>query len=246
MDKKQAKEKIAELSEQLGEHNYRYHVLDNPSVSDAEYDRLFDELVALEKQFPELRRPDSPTQQVGAPPSPAFGSIKHSLPMLSLGKATQPEEFLAFDKRIHDQLAGDPEAIEYLVEPKLDGLAVELIYREGRFALGSTRGDGVTGEDITRNLRTVKNIPAQLSRELELLEVRGEIIINKRDFATLNRQRESAGEELYANPRNTAAGSLRQLDPAITAQRPLLFYAHGAGLLQGAAPESQWELLQVL
>jgi DNA ligase (NAD+) len=166
--------------------------------------------------------------------------------MLSLGKATQPDEFLAFDKRIHDQLAGDPDPIEYVVEPKLDGLAVELIYRDGRLALGSTRGDGVTGEDITRNLRTVKNIPAQLPEELELLEVRGEIIINKRDFATLNRQRETAGEELYANPRNTAAGSLRQLDPAITAQRPLLFYAHGAGLLRGAEPESQWELLQLL
>lgn len=246
MNKEQAKARVAELTEQLREHSYRYYVLDDPLVSDAEYDQLFDELTALEKQFPELLAPDSPTQQVGAPPSQAFAPVKHSQQMLSLGKATKPEEFEAFDKRVRDQLAGDPEEIEYVTEPKLDGLAVELVYRDGKLVQGSTRGDGVTGEDITRNVRTVKNIPKSLKNQPALLEVRGEVIITKSAFAQLNREREEAGEELYANPRNTAAGSLRQLDPQITAQRPLVFYAHGIGLIEGAEPGTQWELLQLL
>ncbi|MFH2054387.1 MAG: NAD-dependent DNA ligase LigA [bacterium] len=246
MNRDQAAKKVAELATQIEEHNYRYYVLDDPLASDAEYDRLFDELVELETRFPDLLKPDSPTQRVGARPSQAFTAVKHSLPMLSLGKASKPDEFAAFDKRVHEQLSGDPEAIAYVTEPKLDGLAVELVYRNGSLELGSTRGDGVTGEDITRNIRTVKNVPRQLENAPSLLEIRGEVIIAKTDFEELNRQRELAGEVLYANPRNTAAGSLRQLDPRITASRLLLCYAHGVGLLEGADVETQWELLQML
>lgn len=246
MEKQKARKRIAELRTQIAEHNHRYYVLDDPTVSDAEYDQLFDELTKLEIAFPDLLTPDSPTQRVGAAPSQAFAAVKHSQPMLSLAKATKPDEFVAFDKRVEEQLSGDPEPISYVTEPKLDGLAVELVYCDGKLQQGSTRGDGVTGEDITRNIRTLKNVPRELKDAPRLIEVRGEVLINKADFAQLNKQREEAGEELYANPRNTAAGSLRQLDSRITASRPLLFYAYGVGLLEGVAVETHWELLQLL
>ncbi len=242
-----AKKRIDDLVELLNYHNHRYHVLDDPEITDAEYDRLFDELVALETEHPKHKRPDSPTQRVGAPPASAFRSVKRAVPMLSLNKAVTPGEFLDFDRRVSEVLAGDPETVEYLTEPKLDGLAVELVYESSVFALGLTRGDGTTGEDVTANLRTVRNIPLKIkSASITRLEVRGEIILTKADFARLNREREERGEELYANPRNTAAGSVRQLDPTITASRPLRFYAHGIGRIDGAAIATQWELLRLL
>lgn len=247
MTKSEARRRIDDLVELINHHNYRYYVLDDPEVTDAEYDRLFDELTELEAKFPELKRPDSPTQRVGAPPATAFRSVRRAVPMLSLNKAITPEEFFDFQRRVEEILAGDPQTIEYLTEPKLDGLAVELVYEKGILTLGLTRGDGTTGEDVTANLRTVKNIPLSLrDKKIGRLEVRGEIILGKSDFARLNREREQRGEELYANPRNTAAGSVRQLDPTITATRPLRFYAHGVGRIEGAEPGTQWELLRQL
>ncbi len=247
MKKTEARKRIDDLVEQINYHNHRYHVLDDPEITDADYDRLFDELVRIEAEFPDLRRPDTPTQRVGATPATAFRSVRRSIPMLSLNKAITPDEFLDFERRVNEILLGDSETIEYLTEPKLDGLAVELIYEKGIPNLGLTRGDGTTGEDITANLKTVKNIPLRLAdKKVTLLEVRGEIIITKPDFARLNREREERGEELYANPRNTAAGSVRQLDPTISASRPLRFYAHGVGKIEGIALATQWELLRLL
>ncbi len=247
MKKSDARKRIDELVEQITYHNQRYYQLDDPEITDAEYDRLFDELVSLETEFPDLKLPDSPTQRVGAAPATAFRSVRRSIPMLSLNKAITPDEFLDFERRVNEILLGDSETIEYLTEPKLDGLAVELIYEKGLLSLGLTRGDGTTGEDVTANLKTVKNIPLRLTdKKVTLLEVRGEIIITKPDFANLNKEREEKGEELYANPRNTAAGSLRQLDPTISASRPLRFYAHGVGRLEGIVIGNQWELLRLL
>lgn len=247
MKKPEAKKRIADLIEQINYHNRRYYELDDPEITDADYDRLFDELTQLETEFPDLKRADSPTQKVGAAPSTGFRSVRRSIPMLSLNKAITPEEFLDFERRVTEILAGDSETIEYLTEPKLDGLAVELIYENGDLTLGLTRGDGTTGEDVTANLRTVKNIPKKLSdNKIKLLEVRGEIILAKSDFARLNKEREERGEELYANPRNTAAGSVRQLDAKITGSRPLKFYAHGVGKIEGPQLGNQWELLRLL
>lgn len=247
MKKTDARKRIDELVEQISYHNQRYYQLDDPEITDAEYDRLFDELTKLESDFPDLKRSDSPTQRVGAAPTTDFRSVRRAIPMLSLNKAITPDEFLDFERRVSEILLGDSETVEYLTEPKLDGLAVELIYEKGALALGLTRGDGTVGEDVTANLKTVKNIPLKLSdKKVSLLEVRGEIIISKSDFARLNKEREEKGEELYANPRNTAAGSLRQLDPAISAARPLRFHAHGVGRLEGVAISNQWELLRLL
>jgi DNA ligase (NAD+) len=247
MTKDDARPRIAELTRLIDYHNHRYYILDNPEITDAEYDRLFDELTLLESQYPDLRLPDSPTQRVGATPADEFRSMKRALPMLSLNKAIMPDEFDDFDRRVRDGLAGDTDIIEYVTEPKLDGLAVELVYENAQFALGLTRGDGVTGEDITANLRTVKTVPLKLRDcDASLVEVRGEIIMTKSDFAKLNRERELAGDELYANPRNTAAGSVRQLDPKVTASRPLKFYAYACGRIEGIAIQNQWELLRFL
>ncbi len=247
MKKAEAKKRIAELSEQLHHHSYRYYVLDDPEVTDGEYDRLFDELGKLEEQYPDLKLPDSPTQRVGAPPASAFRSVRRAIPMLSLNKATKPNEFADFDRRVRETLKGDPDTVEYLTEPKLDGLAVELVYEDSVLSLGLTRGDGATGEDVTDNLRTIKNVPLKLREiSVKLLEVRGEVIMTKGDFAELNRRREQEGQELYANPRNTAAGSVRQLDSSVTAQRNLRFYAHGVGRLEGIEVDNQWQLLHQL
>ncbi len=247
MKKSDAKTRIGELSEQLHHHNYRYYILDDPEITDAEYDRLFDELAQLEEQYPDLKRADSPTQRVGAPVASAFRSVRREIPMLSLSKATKPDEFADFDRRVREILKGDPDTVEYLTEPKLDGLAVELLFEDGVLTLGLTRGDGVTGEDVTDNLRTIRNIPLKLrAKAPKILEVRGEVIMTKQDFAELNRRREQEGQELYANPRNTAAGSVRQLDSSITASRNLRFYAHGVGRLEGVEVENQWQLLHLL
>ncbi|MEZ5358346.1 MAG: NAD-dependent DNA ligase LigA [Candidatus Zixiibacteriota bacterium] len=223
---------LAKLREQIEEHNYNYYVLDNPTVTDAEYDKLFDRLLAIEKEFPESVTPDSPSQRVGATPSKKFESVEHRVQMLSLQKVTSVEEFTDFDRRVREGL-GYSELIdvEYAFEPKLDGLAVELVYENGRFAVGSTRGDGTVGENITANLKTLRSIPLKLSDETAkkypLLEVRGEVILRRSDFARLNEAQTEMGLPEFANPRNAAAGSLRQLDSKITASRPLIFIAYG-------------------
>jgi len=227
-------EKIRRLRDEINRHNHAYYIQDSPEVSDAEYDRLFDELVALEEAHPELVTPESPTQRVGAAPLEEFETVRHSLPMLSLNKATSEEEFLDFHRRVRDLSGLSDGEIQYTAEPKFDGLAVELIYREGVFQLGCTRGDGVVGEDVTLNLRTVNSIPLRLLEGTipELLEARGEVIMTKEDFARLNREREKADQPLFANPRNAAAGSVRQLDPRITNTRPLSLFAYGIGRVE--------------
>ncbi len=240
--------RVKELREQINHHNYLYYVLDSPEISDAEYDRLFDELVELEAKYPQLVTPDSPTQRVGAAPLDEFKTVRHSVPMLSLNKASSREEFLDFHRRVLELSGVGDKGIQYTVEPKFDGLAVELVYRKGTFTVGSTRGDGVVGEDVTQNLKTVKTIPLRLigKRLPELLEVRGEVIMNKGDFEKLNKQREKTGEPLFANPRNAAAGSVRQLDSRITSSRPLNMYAYGIGRVDGRRLSNHWDSMQYL
>ncbi len=241
--------KIQELRSQLHYHNYRYYVLDDPEISDAQYDRLLRELEELESGHPEWITPDSPTQRVGAQPADKFQSVAHSLPMLSLENGFSFEEVREFDRRIKRFLKNDQE-VEYTAEPKMDGLAIELVYENGVLARSSTRGDGLMGEEITRNVRTIHAIPLRLLDSKvpppERLEVRGEVYIKIKDFKEFNRKREEVGEAPFANPRNAAAGSLRQLDPKITAQRPLYFFAYGLGLLTGRTFSCQWEVLQAL
>ncbi len=232
----------------IDHHNYRYHVLDAPEVSDAEYDALMRKLEAFEREHPELITPESPTQRVGAAPSEKFPVVVHRRPMLSLANAMDLAEMREFDQRIKRMLRSDAD-IEYVAEVKLDGLAVELVYQDGLLTGGSTRGDGVNGEGITPNLRTIKSIPLRLMRPAHgamppLLEVRGEVIIPRKAFERLNAERDRAGEPRFANPRNAAAGSLRQLDPGITAARPLGIFCHTPGAIEGIRFSSQWEFLQ--
>ncbi|MBM4032865.1 MAG: NAD-dependent DNA ligase LigA [Planctomycetes bacterium] len=239
------------LRSEIEHHNYCYYVLDKPEIGDADYDRLFDRLVELEKQHPELVTPDSPTQRVGAKPLEEFTAVRHSLPMLSLDKATSDAELAEWWKRTADGLGGEQFAV--VAEPKLDGLAVELVYEDGRLVLGATRGDGETGEDVTQNLRTIRSIPLQLTSRrfqtfgrLRRIEARGEVYMEKAKFAELNRRLEDAGEEPFANPRNAAAGSLRQLDPRITASRPLQILLYGVGIVEGVRLTTYSEELQLL
>jgi DNA ligase (NAD+) len=241
-------ERVRRLRDEINRHNHAYYIQDSPEVSDAEYDRLFDELVAMEEAHPELVTPESPTQRVGAAPLEEFETVKHGLPMLSLNKATSEGEFLDFHRRVRDLSGLSDGEIQYTAEPKFDGLAVELIYREGIFQLGCTRGDGIVGEDVTLNLRTVNSIPLRLLEGSvpELLEVRGEVIMTKEDFARLNREREKAEQPLFANPRNAAAGSVRQLDPRITNTRPLTLFAYGTGRVEGEELTHHWDSLQSL
>jgi DNA ligase (NAD+) len=243
------KQKVEKLRQEIEYHNYRYYVLDQPEVSDAEYDRLMRELEKIEQEHPELRSPNSPTHRVGAPPLESFEIVRHTLPMLSLANAFSESEAGEFDKRIK-RFLGSSDDIDYVAEPKLDGLAVELVYERGQFVVGSTRGDGVNGENITQNLRTIRTIPLQLiHREIpvpERLEVRGEIIMELKKFRALNEKREKAEEPLFANPRNAAAGSVRQLDSKITANRPLEIYCYAVGEVRGKTFKTQWELLQTL
>ncbi|MCD6337283.1 MAG: NAD-dependent DNA ligase LigA, partial [Candidatus Marinimicrobia bacterium] len=243
MNKKNAQIRISELSEILQEHNYRYYVLDDPSISDAEYDKLFRELQGLEKDFPEYSDPNSPTKRVGGAALDAFSSREHSLPMLSLANALNENELKEFYKRLQKNTGLDE--IELVGEPKLDGLGVELIYRNGSFEAGLTRGDGYTGEDITENLKTIRQIPLKLHGKDHsvLLEVRGEVIISKENFEKLNQSREKSGEKLFANPRNAAAGSLRQLDSKISAKRPLEIFIYAPGKIDGFRFESHLEML---
>ena len=243
---KLAQQRAATLRTELQQHNYQYYILDEPTIPDAEYDRLFRELQDLEKQYPELIVVDSPTQRVGSMPLTAFQRIKHKVPMLSLSNAFSEKELLAFDKRIHDRLRSSKE-IEYVCEPKLDGLAVSLIYEKGVLMQAATRGDGFIGEDITQNIRTIGSIPLKLQGENypEILEVRGEVYMPLKGFLALNKKARAADDKVFANPRNAAAGSLRQLDSKITATRPLAMYCYGIGeVVGGTVGDSQWEMLQ--
>lgn len=243
------KKELLRLRQEIEKHNYRYYVLDDPLVSDAEYDHLFRRLLDLEKQHPELASPDSPTQRVGAPPLEKFATVRHTLPMLSLNNANNQEEMEEFEERIRRFLKSS-HPIEYVVEPKIDGVAVELVYDQGRFVVGSTRGDGINGENITLNLKTIRSIPLTLHRESkrfpQRLEVRGEVFLSRTAFQRLNREREEEGQPVFANPRNAAAGSLKQLDSTITAKRPLDIFCHGMGEGTGASFTTHEQFLQVL
>ena len=238
--------RAAELRELLNRYNEEYFVRDAPSVSDAEYDALMRELRAIEDAHPKLRTPDSPTQRVGAAPSKAFAAYTHGVPMLSLGNAFGEEELVAWYARLTKLLDGA--RVAFTAELKIDGLAVSLRYRDGLFESGATRGDGVAGEEVTANLRTVRSIPLRLREAPSgLLEVRGEVYMRRSDFERLNERRVAEGETPFANPRNSAAGSLRQADPAATAQRPLRFYAYGTGAAEPPLNvDSQWKLLRRL
>jgi DNA ligase (NAD+) len=240
---------IQELREAIRYHNYRYYVLDDPVISDAEYDKLMQGLQALEEKFPELESPDSPTQQVGGEPQEELGTVEHPTPMLSLQAVYGEDDVRKFDETCRRELG--QKSIEYVAEPKYDGLAVELIYEEGRLSVASTRGDGERGEDVTANIRTIKEIPlVLLSHEGEpvpsRLVVRGEVYMRKDEFEELNRRYADAGETQFANPRNAAAGSLRQLDPNVTAQRPLHAFFYEVAQVEGQDLESQWEVLKSL
>ncbi|HET7157482.1 MAG TPA: NAD-dependent DNA ligase LigA, partial [Burkholderiales bacterium] len=231
------RQRLAALRAAIEQHNHQYYVLDAPLVSDAQFDALFRELQTLEAAHPELITPDSPTQRVGATPQSELGSIKHRLPMLSLGNAFTDAEVAAFDRRI---AAGIGVAIvDYATEPKFDGLAISLTYEHGVFTHGATRGDGFVGEEVTVNLRTIRAIPLKLALHPapELLEVRGEVLMMKRDFEAMNAAQRAKGEREFVNPRNAAAGALRQLDARITASRPLTFFAYGVGACTGTP---QW------
>ena len=242
-------DRIQKLRDQIHYHNYRYHVLDDPVISDAEFDRLMQELQKFEDEFPELVTPDSPTQRVGAKPLEKFETVPHRVPMLSLENAFSEAEAGEFEERLKRFLRTS-EGFDYVVEPKMDGVAVELVYEGGHLSVGSTRGDGYRGENVTQNLKTIHTIPLMLlSRELpapDLLEVRGEVYMNLDDFSKLNQERLARGEPPFANPRNAAAGSLRQLDPGITAGRPLTIFCYGIGQVSGRSFESHWEILESL
>lgn len=247
--REEARKEILHLREEVEKHNYHYHVLDSPKISDAEYDRLFRRLIDLEKAYPEFAAPDSPTQKVGSPPLDKFSTLRHTLPMLSLNNANDREEMKEFDEKIQRFLKIST-PIQYVAEPKIDGVAVELVYENGQLTVGSTRGDGSNGEDITRNLKTIRSIPLTLRKgEKDIprrLEVRGEVFLSHEAFQKLNREREEEGQPLFANPRNAAAGSLKQLDSTITARRPLDIFCHGMGEVQGASFPSHNDFLQSL
>jgi DNA ligase (NAD+) len=252
MDKRksEAAAEIGKLRDRIGHHNYRYYVLDDPEITDAEYDTLFRRLEELEAEFPDLATEDSPTVRVGAPPLESFAAVAHELPMLSLQNAFSEEEIREFDGRIRRYLEREEE-VDYHIEPKLDGLAVETRYENGVFTVGSTRGDGLRGENVTLNLRPLRSLPLRLRDEgglpaPRLLEARGEVILAKEAFRALNNQRQEEGEKPFANPRNAAAGSLRQLDSKVTAGRPLEILYYGIGRCEGASFSSQDKVLEAL
>lgn len=242
MEKHEAEREIHELREKLNQYNYEYYVLDQPSVPDGEYDRLMQQLIKLEDKFPDLVTANSPSQRVGGEPLDAFQKVEHAVPMLSLSNAFNEQELRDFDRRVRDRIGND---FTYVCELKIDGLAVSLSYENGEFVQGSTRGDGMIGEDITSNLKTIRSIPLTLKKPVNL-DVRGEVFMPKRSFLQLNEAREKQGEALFANPRNAAAGSLRQLDPKIAASRNLDIFLYGIGLLEGEVIESHSEGLEFL
>jgi DNA ligase (NAD+) len=245
-DLDRVKQRIERLRAKINHHNYRYYVLDSPEISDAEYDELMRELKGLEEAYPQFLTPDSPTQRVGAAPVEAFGVVEHPYPLLSLGNAFSPDELLAWHTRISKLVGG--QKFNFAVEHKIDGLAVALTYVNGRFTTGATRGDGFRGEDITQNLRTVRSIPLSVVKDAPpRFEVRGEVYLPKAGFHKLNQERASEGLPLFANPRNAAAGSVRQLDPRITAKRPLDIYIYMLGYAEGkATPNTHWETMEYL
>jgi DNA ligase (NAD+) len=241
--------RAAELREQVSHHSYRYHVLDDPEVGDDVYDALFNELKALEADYPELIRPDSPTQRVGEEPVSALQKVRHLAPMLSLANARSEEELRAWVARMRSHLARegieDP-SFRFVAEPKIDGLAISLLYRDGVFERGATRGNGEVGEDVTHNLRTIGAIPLAVDGAPPLLEVRGEVYMSLPDFAALNERRAEAGLSTFMNPRNSAAGTIRQLDPALAAERPLSMWCYAIGVTDGLTLTSHWEALEWL
>jgi len=245
-DANTVKQRIDELRETTNHHNYRYYVLDSPEISDAEYDELMRELRQLEAEHPELVTPDSPTQRIGAPPVEAFGVVEHPRPLLSLANVFSYEELAAWHKRVSNLLGG--RQLDLVCEPKIDGLAVALTYVDGLLVTGATRGDGYRGENITQNLKTVRSIPLSLPKEAPpRFEVRGEVYLPKAGFKKLNEARAKEGLPLFANPRNAAAGSVRQLDSSITARRPLDIFVYGLGWTEGkAVPDTHWEIMQYL
>src|SRR5262245_13842380 len=241
-------QRVARLRAEIDRHNYRYHVLDDPEVPDSEYDRLMQELRALEGQHPSLVVPESPTQRVGGEPVDAFAQVRHRTPMLSLDNAFTRDEVVAFDRRVRERLETERD-IRYACEPKLDGLAVSLTYRNGSLEVGATRGDGAVGEDVTHNIRTIQSVPLRLTGNSvpEFLEVRGEVFISITGFKEMNRRAAEKGEKVFVNPRNAAAGSLRQLDPRLAASRPLEVFFYGAGVAEGARlPGKHSEILAAL
>ncbi|MDI6742173.1 MAG: NAD-dependent DNA ligase LigA, partial [Smithella sp.] len=249
MDKQSDLNRIVELRRVIEYHNKRYYQQDAPEISDAEYDRLMRELQELEDRYPEVYSADSPTQRVGTVPLAKFASFSHPSPMFSLANAFSDDEIIEFDKRIK-KLAGT-DAISYIAEPKLDGLAVNLIYENGIFKQGATRGDGTTGEDVTQNLKTIASLPLKMKKDANtpipsLIEIRGEVYIEKEPFEKLNLRRMEEGEERFANPRNAAAGSLRQLDSRITARRPLNIFLYSIGETQDVEFITHWDVLQTL
>lgn len=238
-----SKKRHEELKKILSEHEYRYHVLDQPTITDFEYDKLFAELLNLEQQDDSLDLTDSPSQRVGGETLEGFTKANHRLPMLSLSNSYSPEEILEFDQRVKKFLKTEVE-VEYFAEPKFDGLSMELVYEKGLLVRAITRGDGITGEDVTHNVKTIKSIPLVLpmKKPPELLEVRGEVLMFKKDFARLNEVQQENGQPTFANPRNAAAGTIRQLDPRITASRPLRFFAYALGQTEGVSFHSQSDI----
>jgi len=241
---------VEKLREEIGKHNYNYYVLDDPDIADVEYDLLFKELSRLEVQYPTLLRSDSPTQRVGATPLSSFAEYEHKEPMLSLANVFDKDELTSFEKRLHERLdLPSTKVLQYSAEPKLDGLAVNLFYERGVLSCAATRGDGMLGEDITANIRTIKSVPLVLlgKNHPEILEVRGEVFMTKKGFSQLNKKAEKDNKKIFSNPRNAAAGSMRQLDPKITSQRPLDIFCHGAGKLQGSnLPDNHSDLIKQL
>ena len=244
---KTVRDRARELHTQLHEHNYRYYTQDDPLISDAGYDLLLRELQDLEIEYPQLISPDSPTQRIGAAPLKSFGEVRHAVRMLSLDNAFSNDELVDFDRRLRDKLGTDP--VDYAAEPKLDGLAISLLYEDGKLVRAATRGDGETGEDVTQNVRTIASVPLKLGGKAipGLLEVRGEVYLAHAGFQALNEQAQAQGLKPFVNPRNAAAGSLRQLDPKITARRPLEIFCYGVGKVSGGTlANTHTDILQQL
>ncbi|MDX6674934.1 MAG: ligase, partial [Solirubrobacteraceae bacterium] len=243
---KAARSRAAQLRKELDHHAHRYYVLDDPEIGDDAYDVLLDELRGLEAEHSELVTPDSPTQRVGAEPVSKLEKVSHLQPMLSLGNARSEEELRAWIERMRKHLARegieDPE-FEFVAEPKIDGLAISLVYRDGVLERGATRGNGEVGEDVTHNLRTIGSIPLRIEDAPPLIEVRGELYMSLPDFAALNERRAEAGESTFMNPRNSAAGTIRQLDPALAAARPRSMWSYGIGAAEGIELSTHWEVL---
>jgi DNA ligase (NAD+) len=247
--RKPARKDVEALRQEIEHHNYRYYVLDDPEISDAEYDTLLRKLEAIEAAWPEFRTPDSPTQRVGAAPAEGFQVVSRAVPMLSLENAMDEDELREWCERL-ERVVG--EVRDFVCEPKMDGVAVELVYEDGLLVQASTRGDGVNGEDITANVKTIRAIPLRLRAEgsgpkvPKTMSARGEVYFALADFERINQKQAESGEKLYANPRNTAAGSLKQLDPRVTATRPLKFFAYGIGTSEKTGLDTQWDILQAL